>query len=408
MDKEMKILLVADGRSPITRSWIRGLSGRGHTLELISSYPCDKPPGITKLFILPLAFSGLGRSSAKNTPNPDTKSTGHTPSKLMQQFRLPMLALRYYLGPLSILGVREQYRELINRIQPDLVQALRIPYEGMLASYTPAGIPVVMNSWGNDFTLHAEKSGLMRWMTGRAMARADGFSADCRRDIRLAEEWGLRSGTPRMFAPGNGGLDLEQVRRISEENREQVERRRSDFLVVNPRGIRPAYVRNDVFFKAIPQVITAISQTRFFCPSMQGQLDAEKWVKELNLAEVVTLLGIEPQERLWQRYLGCNVLVSPATHDGTPNSVLEGMAYGCLPVVGNIESLREWITDGENGLLVDPNDPSSVAWGIITGLQDRGLQERARVINARLVAERADFKHVMTEVDHFYQRLISP
>ena len=64
---------------------------------------------------------------------------------------------------------------------------------------------------------------------------------------------------------------------------------------------------------------------------------------------------------------GC---ISAAIHDGTPNSVLESMALGCVPVVGDIESLREWIVDGENGLLMNPNNPSSIATGILRALRD--------------------------------------
>jgi hypothetical protein len=37
------------------------------------------------------------------------------------------------------------------------VHALRIPFEGMLGSYTPAGIPFVAATWGNDLTLHARR-----------------------------------------------------------------------------------------------------------------------------------------------------------------------------------------------------------------------------------------------------------
>ncbi len=45
-EADMKIALIADGRSPITRSWINGLTGNGHRVDLISSYPCAKPEGV--------------------------------------------------------------------------------------------------------------------------------------------------------------------------------------------------------------------------------------------------------------------------------------------------------------------------------------------------------------------------
>ena len=34
-------------------------------------------------------------------------------------------------------------------------------------------------------------------------------------------------------------------------------------------------------------------------------------------------------------------------HDGTPNTLLEGMACGCLPVAGDLDSIREWLKPGQ-------------------------------------------------------------
>jgi glycosyltransferase involved in cell wall biosynthesis len=81
------------------------------------------------------------------------------------------------------------------------------------------------------------------------------------------------------------------------------------------------------------------------------------------------------------------------------------MALGCLPVVGNIESLREWIVDGENGLLVDPNNPSSIATGILRALRDDDLFSRAQQINSKLIQEKADRAKVMPEVHAFYVKI---
>ena len=49
--------------------------------------------------------------------------------------------------------------------------------------------------------------------------------------------------------------------------------------------------------------------------------------------------------------------VSPSTHDGTPNTLLEGMACGSFPIVGDLESLREWIEPGLTGSWWIPTTP---------------------------------------------------
>jgi glycosyltransferase involved in cell wall biosynthesis len=398
----MKIALIADGRSPTTRSWIQGVAGKDYEIDLISTYPCQPIAGIHATHELPVAFSGVGKSKKGQSKT----TSKNARSRLIQTSRLALLSLRYYLGPLNVMQTRKRYVDLIKQIHPDLVHALRIPFEGMLAAYTPKNIPLILSTWGNDFTLHAHGSWLMSNLTRKAVKRTDGFIADCLRDIRLAHDWGLDMTAPTLFAPGNGGLDLDMIGRIISENKMLIDQRDQNAWVINPRGIRPAYVMNDIFFKAIPIVLEVFPQAKFFCSAMKGQEDAEKWLDRLNIRQAVILFGNEPQEQLWQHFCQCPVLVSPAIHDGTPNSVLEGMAFGCLPVVGNIESLREWIKDGENGVLVDPNDPEDVASGIIHALKDQVLREDARSINTRSVQYKADRNHVMNNVDRFYLEVI--
>jgi hypothetical protein len=71
----MKILILADGRSPITLNWLRSLKSLNHQIILVSSYLCEKPKEADEFFFLPVAFSGLSGSSipknkAKDGSNP--------------------------------------------------------------------------------------------------------------------------------------------------------------------------------------------------------------------------------------------------------------------------------------------------------------------------------------------------
>ena len=95
----------------------------------------------------------------------------------------------------------------------------------------------------------------------------------------------------------------------------------------------------------------------------QGESQAIQWIKELKIEHAVQLnppLSHAQMARCFSRRADRRFA---SIHDGTPNSLLEGMACGCFPVAGDLESIREWITHGQNGLLVDPNDPQSIADG---------------------------------------------
>jgi hypothetical protein len=396
----MRILIIADGRSATTRSWIKGLLPFQDEIHLITTYPCEMMEGIKSLIFLPLAFSQVGRKQAASEKPASISNTEKSlVGKTISRFRKAFLAARYTLGPLSLSFTARRYKEIIESIKPNLIHALRIPFEGMLAAYTPPVVPLIISTWGNDFTLHAEKTPLMKNATQNAVRRADGFIGDCLRDIRLAHEWGLRENIPTMFAPGSGGLDLELIWHKMNSRNER------ELAVINPRGIRPVYVRNDLFFESLPTILKEYPNLPIYNAAMLGEHDAENWKMVFNLSDNVQLLPAMPQEQLWNYSLRSRVVVSAAIHDGTPNSVLESMALGCLPVVGNIESLREWIVDGENGLLVDPNNPSSIATGILKALRDDELFFRAQQINTRLVQEKADRAKVMPEVHAFYVKI---
>jgi glycosyltransferase involved in cell wall biosynthesis len=261
-----------------------------------------------------------------------------------------------------------------------------------------AGPPLVVSVWGNDFTLHAPSTPLMRHYTRWTMQAADALHTDCRRDARLAAEWGFDPAQPALVSPGNGGIRTDVFFPPDTPPAAPV--------VFNPRGFR-AYVRNDNFFKAIPLVLKERPEARFVCSGMAGEPQVLRWINELGIGAAVDLLPPIPHAEMAARYQSAQVLVSPSTHDGTPNTLLEGMACGCLPVAGDLESIREWITDGQNGLLVDSNDPASIAAGILRALNQPALRNQAAQLNAGLVAERAEYSRNMARAEAFYQKVIN-
>jgi glycosyltransferase involved in cell wall biosynthesis len=106
-------------------------------------------------------------------------------------------------------------------------------------------------------------------------------------------------------------------------------------------------------------------------------------------------------------YRSAQIVVSPSTHDGTPNTLLEGLACGCFPIAGDLDSIREWITDGENGLLVDSSDPSALANAIIKAIKNKDLRAKAAGLNHEIIAERAEYTRNVAKAEEFYQKVIT-
>jgi hypothetical protein len=235
----MRILLVADGRSPITKNWIEMLSGLDHELVLISTYPCAAPIGAELAGVIPAGFSALGGGQVRHTGlNRNSFLRG-----LVGRFRPLFLKARAVLAPLFLRKHQNRLNELVKEIQPDLVHALRIPFEGMLAAAVPQDIPLIVSVWGNDLTLHARSSHGMAKRTRQTLRRTDGLMADAARDIILAADWGWLENKPSLVVPGSGGLDLAEIKRvISGDSPLPYEIPDGRPLVVNPRGFRPGSV----------------------------------------------------------------------------------------------------------------------------------------------------------------------
>jgi glycosyltransferase involved in cell wall biosynthesis len=377
----------------------------GFEVDLASTFPCSALDGVREMEIIPVAFGTLSGSQVDSGKTRKTRPSASR--KLVGRFRSLLMNGRYTLGPATLPIFKTQYLKFIKRSNPALVHGLRIPFEGMLAACTPPEIPLAISVWGNDLTLHARGSKAMGKRTQSVLARADGLLADAHRDIRLGREWGFSSAKPTLVVPGGGGVDLEEI--VSVLNKidpftEVLPLSRP--LVINPRGFRPGSVRNDTFFQAIPLVLIKAPETLFACAGMQGQKEALEWVERLSIAENVRLLPFLPQPQLWKLFQRALVSVSVSQHDGTPNSLLEAMAIGCLPVVGDIESTREWVEDGKNGFVVDPGDPDALAEAILKGLGDGTLRKKAAKVNTEIIRERAERGSVAGLVSGFYATLI--
>ncbi len=383
----MKILFVVDARSPISTNWIRHFAyraERGDEVYIASTFACSLDFPVKRLEVTPVAFSSV-------------KKANQRPGYASPRSLGLRTVIRHWLGPITIRRSAQRLRGFIEEVKPDLVHAMRIPYEGMLAADAYTGIPLIISIWGNDFTLHAPSTFLMKHYTRWCMQVADAIHADCHRDIRLAREWGLDKSKPTLVAPGNGGIRTD----VFHPNAKPVE----EPIIINPRGFR-YYVRNDSYFKAIPLVLAKYPSAKFLFASMAGDPQAGQWIDELNIGHAVELLPNMPHFEMANAFRRAQIVASPSIHDGTPNTLLEGIACGCFPVAGDLESIREWITPNENGLLFDSNNPQSIADALISAIENKSLRTTAAGLNREIISARAEYESNMLKAEEFYKTVI--
>lgn len=405
----MKICFIADAGSPIALSWMRHFVASGHEVHLISSRPCpsDVLSG-AHVSVVPLAFSWLEplrrRKSGASVPQPQTRLVHDAHARKKGRLWNGFLTFRFHLSSFEVHRHVSGLRRMIERIEPDLVHALRLPFEGIAAAKaTPLHIPLIVSVWGNDLTLFARRFPLLGRQTRHALRRADALLCDCQRDIELAGDWGFPSDRPRHVIPGGGGIPTHRFAEATPdlELKQSLDLPERDRVIINARGYR-FYVPLDAFFQAIGKVIAVHPEVVFLCVGLAGNPIAEGWVSRLDVARNVRLLGTIDHARMPSLFRLAGIAISPSLHDGTPNTLLEALASDCFPVAGNIASVCEWIVDGENGLLCDPQNAESIAAALDRALVDAPLRVQAAQQNRQLIHDRADYETMMAHADQFY------
>jgi glycosyltransferase involved in cell wall biosynthesis len=101
----------------------------------------------------------------------------------------------------------------------------------------------------------------------------------------------------------------------------------------------------------------------------------------------------------------CDVYVLSSLHEGMPNSLLEAMACGLPPVATRIGGVIDIIEDRKNGLLVDAEDVSKLADGILALLADRNEAARIGIAAYQTIASSYSLDAIVPHYLRLYQKL---
>jgi glycosyltransferase involved in cell wall biosynthesis len=101
----------------------------------------------------------------------------------------------------------------------------------------------------------------------------------------------------------------------------------------------------------------------------------------------------------------CDLFVLPSVYEGLPLSILEAMAAGKPVIASAIGGNDEIITHGENGLLVPPADPASLAGTIRTVLSDHTLARRLAEAGRARAHQEFSVEAMVNGVTRVYEEL---
>ena len=98
------------------------------------------------------------------------------------------------------------------------------------------------------------------------------------------------------------------------------------------------------------------------------EMDHEACVREAGIAERVTFLGFQPQERFREELLRAHVFLQPSVTTAAgqiegshPTTLVEAQASGCPVIATHHSDIPEVVLDGATGWLVQEKQPEEIA-----------------------------------------------
>ncbi len=137
-----------------------------------------------------------------------------------------------------------------------------------------------------------------------------------------------------------------------------------------------------------------------------------KLVKHIrNLAQPYInkrIFFIEKSHKIENLYQASDFFVMPSVREGMPNALLEAMSSGMPVIVSRLEGVTDRIvTEGFNGLLVQPGDGDDLGRAIHRLLDDDDLKKSFSEKARETIIEKFSMKRVSNEYFALYRRLVT-
>lgn len=303
---------------------------------------------------------------------------------------------------------------LVRRTAPGFAWCDEVKPAGYTAAWLNARhhLPFGVLAHGADFLLLQAKIGrsvFKRWTAASILGRCavvvanSRWSADLVRSVLESLDMpGLAADvrvvhlgtTPTRFHPD---VDPEPARRKYGLDREAGPWLLTVARLDHHKGI-------DTVIRALPAVRALVPGARYAVAGVGDRKEAlERLVTELRLGDVVRLLGFVPDDDLPALYTAADVFVLASRRydllvEGFGIAVVEASASG-LPVIGTRSGgIPEAVREGVTGVIVEPDDPASVATAAIRLLEDEALRRRMGHAGRVAVEEYFNWDRVAADV----------
>ncbi|GAG64447.1 unnamed protein product [marine sediment metagenome] len=130
-------------------------------------------------------------------------------------------------------------------------------------------------------------------------------------------------------------------------------------------------------------------------------------VGDKDMHSRVRIVGYVPDKLLVPFYQQAELFVLPSIFEPFGMAALEAMACGKPVVASKFGGIRDVISSGESGLLIDPTNAREFADAMTTLLRDRQLANRMGQIACKTIQRHFSWEAIAEKHIAFYEKFIS-
>ncbi|MDR1847916.1 MAG: glycosyltransferase family 4 protein [Bacteroidales bacterium] len=294
-NKTKKLLVVSGGRSIHTYNLIRLVGDYFAEVMLLTDYDNENYPEIKK-YIVEFSF--------------------HNPIKIFQSIKIAKRCFKTY--------------------KPDFVICYQVDTAAFMTMFCkPKRIPSLVMAMGSDILLNQYKGLPYRMLIKYVLNKATYHNTGA---LHVANEMKRLATKEIEVVVANLGYESA----ISPQPKQNI--------VYSNRLHKPLY-QIPLILKAFAKFYNEHKDWRLVVAGSGNEEKLKQLAQSLGIEQAVEFPGWLDREANNRFYAISRLWVSIPLSDCTPISLMEAMAGGCIPVVSDLPTMREWIEDGETGII---------------------------------------------------------
>ena len=293
--------------------------------------------------------------------------------------------------------------EIIDNVKPDIIHILgAIPYglwfidcyRNKIKLENDFHIPWIYQCKGAD--LHATENKKYNHSLRSLCNNAQYFIANCNRDYNLAKSFGFSGKLIGLFQ-GMGAYPIDEMQNFKSSY--SVDKRN----IIAVKGLFNSSRRADIAIDAIALISDHLIDKKIvFFQTHDSLIPRIEILKKKYGINIEVMPRSSPWE-IFKLFGKSKIAIGINQTDGIPNAMIEAMIMGAFPIQTNPgNATSEWITNGENGILINELDPKIISKEILKVINNNDLISEAEKINDKITRDRIDQKKINRSIVNIY------